>query len=96
MANLSAKRYVCRTCGGEYIVTREGDGELVCCGQPMVIKGPGVPVPAAFAEHAAKKGARYNCSACGTQVQCIEPGNVPSCCGRPMEKQLMRIDAVSE
>jgi desulfoferrodoxin-like iron-binding protein len=32
------KRYVCKKCGAEYMVTRAGKGELSCCGQPMEIK----------------------------------------------------------
>lgn len=38
MANEVGKRYVCRVCGGEVIVTRKGDGELYCCGKKMEIK----------------------------------------------------------
>jgi hypothetical protein len=38
MANQVGKRYVCRVCGGEVIVTRKGDGELHCCGKKMEIK----------------------------------------------------------
>ncbi len=95
MANVSAKRYVCKVCGGEFIVTREGSGELFCCGRAMTIKDADLPERPEV-KAAAQKGARYNCPACGTQVLCITPGNIPSCCGRPLEKQLMRIDAVSE
>ena len=35
MANEVGKRYVCKKCGAEFIVTRGGKGELHCCGQPM-------------------------------------------------------------
>jgi desulfoferrodoxin-like iron-binding protein len=35
MANQTGKRYLCTKCGAEYIVTRGGEGTLVCCGQPM-------------------------------------------------------------
>ena len=38
MANQVGKRYVCKKCGAEYIVTRGGDGTLYCCGQPMELK----------------------------------------------------------
>jgi desulfoferrodoxin-like iron-binding protein len=38
MANEVGKRYVCKKCGAEFIVTRGGKGELHCCGQPMEIK----------------------------------------------------------
>jgi len=38
MANATGKRYVCTVCGTEFIVTRGGEGQLVCCGQPMEIK----------------------------------------------------------
>jgi ribosomal protein L37AE/L43A len=38
MANQVGKRYVCKKCGVEVIVTRGGDGVLHCCGQPMELK----------------------------------------------------------
>lgn len=34
MANQVGKRYVCAKCGAEFIVTRGGEGTIVCCGQP--------------------------------------------------------------
>jgi hypothetical protein len=38
MANQVGKRYVCKKCGAEFIVTRGGNGELHCCGQAMELK----------------------------------------------------------
>ena len=38
MANLAGKRYYCPKCGAEYIVTKSGEGQLSCCGEPMLIK----------------------------------------------------------
>jgi len=38
VANQIGKRYVCRKCGSEFIVTRGGGGTLSCCGQPMELK----------------------------------------------------------
>jgi desulfoferrodoxin-like iron-binding protein len=38
MANQVGKRYICKKCGVELIVTRRGDGTLYCCGQEMEIK----------------------------------------------------------
>ncbi|MBN2238760.1 MAG: hypothetical protein JW712_03220 [Dehalococcoidales bacterium] len=35
MANQIGKRYRCEKCGAEFIVTRAGEGEISCCGQPM-------------------------------------------------------------
>ncbi|MGB2799099.1 MAG: desulforedoxin [Dehalococcoidia bacterium] len=32
------KRYLCGKCGSEFIVTKGGDGAIVCCGQPMTLK----------------------------------------------------------
>jgi len=29
------EKYKCNVCGNEVIVTKVGDGELVCCEQPM-------------------------------------------------------------
>jgi len=38
MANQIGKRYVCKKCGSEFIVTKAGDGTLSCCGEPMELK----------------------------------------------------------
>lgn len=38
MANVAGKRYFCEKCGLEFIVTKSGDGTMVCCGQPMTLK----------------------------------------------------------
>ena len=38
MANEMGKRYMCEKCGSEFIVTKAGNGGLICCGQPMVKK----------------------------------------------------------
>jgi desulfoferrodoxin-like iron-binding protein len=35
MANQIGKKYICTKCGCEFIVTKGGTGQLVCCGQPM-------------------------------------------------------------
>ena len=35
VANQVGKRYQCTKCGTEMIVTKGGDGEIGCCGQPM-------------------------------------------------------------
>jgi len=35
VANQVGKRYQCTKCGTEMIVTKGGDGQLGCCGQPM-------------------------------------------------------------
>lgn len=35
VANQVGKRYQCTKCNTEMIVTKAGDGELGCCGQPM-------------------------------------------------------------
>jgi desulfoferrodoxin-like iron-binding protein len=38
MANAIGKRYICEKCGFECVVTRAGEGNLTCCGEPMKIK----------------------------------------------------------
>lgn len=38
MANEVGKRYICKKCGAELIVTRGGKGTLHCCGKPMELK----------------------------------------------------------
>jgi len=38
LANQTGKRYVCGKCGSEFIVTKGGDGAIVCCQTPMELK----------------------------------------------------------
>ncbi|MFC1980665.1 desulfoferrodoxin [Chloroflexota bacterium] len=38
MANEAGKRHRCIKCGSEFIVTRGGEGTVICCGQPMELK----------------------------------------------------------
>ncbi len=38
MANQVGKKYVCTNCGSEFIVTKGGNGQLICCGKPMELK----------------------------------------------------------
>ena len=38
MANQVGKRYVCTKCGAEFIVTRGGEGTIICCGKPAELK----------------------------------------------------------
>lgn len=33
--NEAGKRMKCETCGGEVVVTKPGEGQLICCGKPM-------------------------------------------------------------
>ncbi|HZP26547.1 MAG TPA: desulfoferrodoxin [Dehalococcoidia bacterium] len=35
MANQLGKRFRCTTCNTEVLCIKAGDGEVVCCGQPM-------------------------------------------------------------
>jgi desulfoferrodoxin-like iron-binding protein len=37
MANLLGKRYTCPVCEATVLVTKPGDGELSCHGQPMEV-----------------------------------------------------------
>ena len=39
MVNVKAEgeHYKCEVCGNEVTVTKAGGGELVCCGQPIVL-----------------------------------------------------------
>ena len=38
LANQTGKRYVCAKCGSEFIVTKGGEGAIVCCQTPMELK----------------------------------------------------------
>lgn len=38
MANDTGKRYVCGTCGSEFIVTKGGTGSISCCNESMSLK----------------------------------------------------------
>ncbi|MSQ12368.1 MAG: desulfoferrodoxin [Dehalococcoidia bacterium] len=38
MASDTGKRYQCSKCGSEFVVTKGGKGDLVCCATPMAKK----------------------------------------------------------
>lgn len=38
MANVAGKRYFCENCKSEFIVTKAGEGAMICCAQPMKMK----------------------------------------------------------
>jgi desulfoferrodoxin-like iron-binding protein len=38
MANQAGKRLKCQSCGVEIVVTKGGEGTVICCGQPMGLK----------------------------------------------------------
>jgi desulfoferrodoxin-like iron-binding protein len=38
MANQMGKRYRCVVCGAEVILTKGGEGQIRCDGQPMEVK----------------------------------------------------------
>jgi len=35
MSNQIGKKYICTVCGSEFIVTKPGQGTLICCNKPM-------------------------------------------------------------
>ena len=35
LANETGKRYSCKICSSEFVVTRGADGSIACCGEPM-------------------------------------------------------------
>ncbi|OFW10317.1 MAG: hypothetical protein A3G20_09650 [Acidobacteria bacterium RIFCSPLOWO2_12_FULL_59_11] len=85
------KRYVCKKCGAEVIATRAGGGELVCCGETIEIKQPGIEI----SRQAQKSdnigsilGKRYHCDACGMEVLCTKAGaGELRSCEKPMALQ---------
>ena len=38
MANQIGKKYICKKCGSEFIVTKGGEGSLICCEQQVELK----------------------------------------------------------
>ena len=94
MANEIGKRYVCKKCNSEFIVTKAGSGALVCCGQPMEIKKQCChsKAPNNIAQqgdsHMNQLGKRYKCSVCNTEVLCTKAGDGSiMCCDKEMEMQ---------
>ena len=84
MANQVGKRYVCKKCGSEFIVTRGGKGELHCCGQKMELKKQAIRREEAMVQ----LGKRYRCETCGTEILCTKAGEgKPECCGKEMQIQ---------
>lgn len=90
MANIIAKRYVCKECGSDYLVLYGGDGQLNCCGKPMEIKTEDVPSKLEGASYPEEVktvlGRKYVCAKCGTVVICSQPSkDVLVCCGETMQ-----------
>ena len=96
MAIELAKRYVCTECGGEYLVTRAGDGTLSCCEKTMKIK------PADFMHEVCKKrktleGKRYSEKVDNVQILCVQVGAcIPEYNGEPLKQEDLMINAISE
>jgi hypothetical protein len=42
MSNQLGKRYKCETCGTEVLCIKGSDGEVHCCGSPMILLQPKV------------------------------------------------------
>jgi len=40
MPNQLGKRYRCEICGTEVLITKAGEGQVECCGQPMQVQQP--------------------------------------------------------
>ncbi|MFO8011471.1 MAG: desulfoferrodoxin [Dehalococcoidia bacterium] len=40
MGTQLGKRYVCGVCNTEVLITKAGEGDLECCGQPMELQQP--------------------------------------------------------
>ena len=63
MANQTGKRYVCSSCGSEMLVTRGGEGEISCCGQPMQLRAAAAAAssqaPAGSSQGAGGGGAQH-------------------------------------
>ena len=87
MANQVGKRYVCKKCGAEFIVTRGGNGTVHCCGQPMELKKQTFGIYWRQ-QIMSQLGKRYRCSVCGTEILCTKAGeDNPVCCDKEMEVQ---------
>lgn len=82
--NSVGKRYECGGCGKILIVTRGGDGELQCCGGPVVRTDDpaGVakrsPVPGTAGGN--RIGQRLGCTTCGTEVIVVKAGIGDAAC----------------
>lgn len=88
MANVVGKRYRCDKCSSEFIVTKGGNGTLVCCGQPMELKKQLIDIARRHLNVANSLGKRYRCAICGTEVLCTKAGGGEIiCCGQAMKTQ---------
>ncbi len=85
------KRYVCTQCATELIATRGGEGQLMCCGQPLELKQAGLKIDApgeAQRKTGSVLGKRYRCASCGIEVLCTKAGyGELSSCDKPMSVQ---------
>jgi hypothetical protein len=40
MPSQLGKRYLCEVCHTEVLCTKPGEGQITCCGKPMVVQEP--------------------------------------------------------
>ena len=90
-----AKKYFCDECGGLYLATKAGKCVPTCCGKEMAVYSGQKTENRASQKHTIN-GLRYSCDSCGLELLCIEEGNIPSCCGKELRENRLRIRAMSE
>ena len=91
MANKLAKRYVSETTGCEYLVLKEGAGQISADGEILVEKTKDITAKydkALYPEEISTLlGRKYVCEKCGTLVICSHPSkDILVCCGEKMTK----------
>ena len=80
--------YFCEICRQKVVVTREGFGVLVCCGQEMRSAGDkGMMATWTAVHHKPEGGVKFQCDVCGQQIDVVvETTGILECCGQRMHR----------
>lgn len=81
--------YFCEICRQKVVVTKEGFGVLVCCGQEMRLVGvKGMMATWTTVHHKPEGGVKFVCNICGQEIDVIvETTGILECCGQRMQRK---------
>ena len=83
----NGQAYFCEICRQKIVVTEEGFGVLVCCGQEMKLVGvKGMMATWTTAYTKPKDGVPFVCNICKQKIKVIvETTGILECCGQRMQ-----------
>ena len=81
--------YFCEICRQKVVVSHEGFGVLVCCGQEMkLVEAKGMMAAWTAAHHKPDGGVSFVCKVCGQKIKVVvETTGILECCGQRMSRE---------